>query len=253
MKGLMLLLCFFFTCKNLVAQSDTVSFSINLQQYDSISKIKLRDLYREEQTKLNDPLSSMLISKRYALEDIKTVSIPIFALNEKAKTYMCSDNPEQLISFKHDPYYQFVLILHNRKIVRTMDITDTYVKRRDSLHDSKYPKLYGTPVFTGDDNILENIPEYMCQDHGALVFMIENLEGFWVIKNGRLIKLTSGLLKRVKEENASNMFCKYGEEYIRDIATTYSFRIGYSYALCACPERRCKEVYIQMNKTNPGH
>jgi len=225
------LISLMFCYGTLSAQVDSISLVLNIRHYDSVSNVELEGIHHN--------------NEEFASRFTRVISIPIFVLNDKAKEYHCGENMEELISFRHDPNYQYVLLVNEQKVVYEFGIFDSYKQRRDSKHDDSSAPLYGQPILLGDDGTYKLIPRFLQKNIGGLVFMIENLDGFWAIRNGKLIKLQKGLFNHVKEKDANTIFCRYGEEFIRDVATNYTFKVGYAYSLCDC-DKVPKSIYVKV-------
>lgn len=222
MKVVILILSFTFCCQFLNAQ-EIIS---NKKLYEEVAKKQFLELYTKE--KKNIPHSSMtLVSKKYQLNDLKILSIPIFGWHQK--TYQCGDNIDLLIDFKQDAFFQKVLIVSekNNLRVREFEIWDSYEKEYQ-----KKGSLFGPPppVMSDSEKMEKNIHRYMLKNPDIFVFMIKDLHGYWAIINGEIVKL-KWKLGKIKAINGREFVCNYGEEYINDIIMD-SFRIGYKYLGC---------------------
>jgi hypothetical protein len=222
---------FVFVCNYIVVgQIDTVHIALNMSKYDRIAKEKLMDLYSNELDLKNSPASSMLLSNKYNLNELQTLSIPVFNLKPQAKKYKCGDNLELLIDFKEDPYFQKVIIIKNQKQVGGFNIIDSFNESnriQDSIKGDNPFSLHSSPILNDNRQTEKKLLRYTKKNSDVFIFMIKGINGFWVVKNDSLYKLVD-----MVEESANKYFTMhYGEEYIHDVSND-ALRTGYSYINC---------------------
>lgn len=224
-----------FLCNNIViAQRDTITFFYNKAKYNEIAGQHLIKLYNEESGNNIPIFSDILLSDKYAMEDLKIISIPIFYL--KKKSYKCGDNIETLIFFNQDFLFQEVLIIAKDRDIKVgaIEIFDSYNKInqiKDSINNLSFA-LHGRPVYSDTKKVEKKLYKYMKKKPNVFVFMIKDLHGYWGVINGEIVKLVNDVF-RLKGKNGSYFICEnYGQEYINDIIND-KFRIGYKYRNCS--------------------
>lgn len=190
--------------------------------YEEVAQKQFLELYTNE----NYPRYSIDLAKKYQLNDLKIVSIPIFGWHQK--TYQCGDNIDSLIDIKQDALFQKVLIVLEKKNLRVeeFEIWDSYKKeyrKQDSLLGPPPPVMLDT------EKMEKNIHRYILKNPDIFVFMIKDLHGYWAIIDGKIVKLRWRF--GIKTIDGRKYVSFYGEEYINDIIS-YSFRIGYKYRGC---------------------
>ena len=174
MKAVISILFFTLCCQFLTAQ-EVIS---DKKLYEEVAKKQFLELYTKEKNILHSSMT--LVSKKYQLNDLKILSIPIFGWHQK--TYQCGDNI-LLIDFKQDAFFQKVLIVSEKKNlrVREFEIWDSYEKEYQ-----KKGSLFGPPppVMSDSEKMEKNIHRYMLKNPDIFVFMIKDLHGYWAIING---------------------------------------------------------------------
>lgn len=233
MKAILLFQFIFIYSSIIAGYIDTVHFAIDMHKYNCVAKEKLKELFIKEKTYNNIRYSGFLLSNEYSINELQTLSIPVFGLKQQAKDYKCGDNIELLIDFKEDPYFQKVIIINNQKQVGGFNVLDSFnesSKIKDSIKGDNPFHLHSTPILYDifDNKKTEDkILKYKMKNANVFIFMIKGLHGFWVVKSGCLHKLVG-----MTEEPANSYFIKqYGEEYVHDVSND-AFRTGYPYMSC---------------------
>lgn len=244
MKAFLLILCVFIYNASLAGDADTVYVSIDMREYDKIARQKLIERYAEESSLKYRRTSPWLLSNKYSIEELQTLSVPVFELKKQAKDYKCGDPIAPLIDFKQNPYFQVAHVAKNQKKVGGLTILDSFnesMRIKDSIDG--YPfSLHSTPVAYDNRSTEKKIVKYIKKNPKAFVFMIKDQDGFWVIKKGRLYKLVRG-----KEKPGNRYFINhYGEDYVHDIVTE-GLRTGYPYWSCeASMFRRFRSIFMKV-------
>lgn len=168
-----------------------------------------------------------LLESRYEPADLRLISVPILAFQERV--YRCGDAIEPLVKVEEDALCQLVLITNDtNKRVATFTISDSF---SDLVEAQTGLPLNPRPVFS-DTNIAERrIVRYIEKNPDSFVFMIRLLEGYWVMKDGKIFKLKRTLLGW-ELLDGSLVLCQYGEELINDLIKHNDFRTGYYYPSC---------------------
>jgi hypothetical protein len=248
-------------------QEDTIKFSLDIGEYQKIANEKLihlmetDDIYNVEsqvvifnkgwvnaEKKLNKKMGYS------ELAEYSVLSIPYFWFNDNAKTYKSGDNLEYIIDFKEDPSFQEVWALREDEPVGSFYISyknEEVIKMRDS---TKNQNLLMMNSFIGwNDYVDRNIARYIQENPDIFVFKLKDIAGYWVIKDGYVIRLEEKCFLwfcSISEKNANVYFTEtYSEELIRDLATEYSMNIGYHYMTDGkqYDEKDFRKVFIKMN------
>lgn len=239
-----LLIQFLLIYSSIIAKDmDTVRFSIEMSKYQEVAKKRFAESY--PQMYYTGACASYPLSDKYKMEEVQTISVPVFFLNTHAKDYKCGDNLESLIEFKEDPYSQIVIITKKTRKIADLYVLDSYHNKtriRDSMRGD--PHIGPNPIRPRDEKTDKWIAYYMKKNPDSFVFVIAELYGYWAIRNGRLYKL-----KGLREDSANECFGYYGEEYIRDIAGE-GMRIDHAYKTCCgdVKEITFNKMVIQMEK-----
>lgn len=211
---------------------DTLTFTYDNDGYSRVADSIFQRLYSSESSTGEPQFATDVISRQYTLQDIEIISVPILSLNNQH--YNCGDHLESFLQYNNDPLFQLALLVTKTgEKVGGFEIFESYIKAnqiQDSIHGMPYG-LHGRPVYPDTKKVEKSITEYIIQNRDAIVFMIKGFHGYWVIKKGKVFKITNGITGN-KEVTGSQFICKnYGAEYINAIIND-EFRTGHAYLKC---------------------
>jgi hypothetical protein len=118
---------------------------------------------------------------------------------------------------------------------------DGSLVRQDTLTAHEYDggEAARSESFKTDQKVFRHLRERP----GDFVFMVQGLDGYWIIREGRAYKFVSGRLRDANQY----LLRHYGQDYIRDQANLMGMRIGYPYYSCpivSYPKR--KKIVLLM-------
>ena len=97
------------------AQDDTISFTLNLQEYEIEAKNILDKKWKEEKNNTDHPFYNALMPNRFSYKDLSTVSIPVINFTKNIRNYECGKNIEYYYNFSNNPFFQYVYFTNNKK------------------------------------------------------------------------------------------------------------------------------------------
>ncbi len=158
--------------------------------------------------------------------------IPVFVLNEKARSYICGDIITPLIDTTYDSTFSYVVYF------KGTNVENRILNKRplDSLYTEIAGTFYNAPFM---NKMLYNnrhdrrLLKYLMQYPDRKVFILNNFPGFWAMdKAGKIFKINLGYISTIQVDGRKYLSRKFGQEYVRDAQDLGGVRIGVSYQGC---------------------
>jgi len=186
---------------------DTVYFSIDMRKYNERAYTELK----------NNTFEFGIL--KLDIRDLELISIPVFKTSPKRETV--NDSIKYSVLFKDNSSYQCVLsYIHNPwknkiQLFEIYYIADFWQK--DTFMANPFGFPYGTLSyfdFSSGKKLGNSLLEYKQKKPGIFIFMIENINGLWAIKENRIVRLRYDLFLGVREvELNSWLYCFWGFEF----------------------------------------
>lgn len=212
------------------SQKDSITFIFKTNEYILFTKSKIKEISKNESVS-------------------KYIFFPTFSFKIANKSYKCGEQIEYHIDFKNKYSWQYIQLIENDKPYEVLNHGGVFdLSKIDSLsmiEEHSYI-LYYTPDIK-EDRVFRSIYKYQNKNPDVFIFTLSSIQGFWMVKNGKLFNLKRGLIRNIRKTNGNKEILKYGQDYINDISNG-GMILGKRYKSCNKIFNKFKKVYIKVIK-----